>query len=150
MKIVLGVAESAFQTRLFHFFFSMIILLILSLYLSLPSTRYRNWPSTSWQSCCLNPTRQRMMPWNLKICPRLLSRMKWGWSCRDLLTQTQPWHPENAKLAARISSGRLSHPVSFINVVVHVWPLIPFLQTPSLFLNPPSAHKYPCIRNGRL
>jgi hypothetical protein len=41
--------------------------------------------------------------------------MRWGWSCRDLLTQTQPWHPENAKLAARISSGRRSHPVSFVN-----------------------------------
>lgn len=78
--------------------------------LSAPS---RNWPSTSWQSCCLSPTRQRMMPWNPKICPRQRSRMKWGWSCRGLPIRTQPWHPGNAKLAARTSSGRHSHPVSF-------------------------------------
>lgn len=109
----LVVVKPAFQTKLLFFLLHHLNFHPLSF--CLLSTPYRNWPSTSWQSCCLNPTRQRTMPWSLKICPRLLSRMKWGWSCRDLLTQTRPWHPENAKLAARISSGRLSHPVSFIN-----------------------------------
>lgn len=87
--------------------------------LSAPS---RNWPSTSWQSCCPSPTRQRMMPWSPRTCPRQPSRMKWEWSCRGLPTRTQPWHPGNARRAARTSSGRRSHPASF-NIVVSARPL---------------------------